>query len=219
MRTKKQYIELMQRYLSGGEVPVDVRKKYHEVIIDHYVGMAFAELVVDVYMANPFADKRSDLDTLTRAYTGNTIEPDSERGDYYVEIPVTSSKILQIPNNMAIRAVFPDGSPDERYYRREMTSNHVYSKLDVSTHITTPRWYVEGDKIRLSSKEDTVNDVTMQIVVQWEEYDDDDYVPMPLSRDMSILMKVVSLLREKPPSDKIIDANKDDDLIIKNTSR
>jgi hypothetical protein len=212
--TKEQTIELVQTYLGGGYAPSDVKKKYRKGILSEYIGIIFDEMLINVFIADTDPNK-SSLNSYVKTYWTNTILTDAASGRFYCLIPyVSSAKLLQIPNNKAIKYV---GTDEERFIYRELDSEDTWSELEVNTMLTIPRWYLEGERIYLSDHidENTYKegeplafvDLVIKAIVPYSEYDNDEDLPAPWGKDSLLFVSVIDLLRRQPPEEEIIDNN------------
>jgi len=208
--TKDGWIYLVQNWLGGGSAPADVKATYRKGIVSEYLGMVFNEAIVQIYI------NTHDLDSLNsycKVYAAKTINNDTELSKKYVSIPCTSTtRILQIPDNKAIRAVFIDTTPKTRCIYRKMDADQVYSDQIVNTYMAEPRWDLLGEKIYFSSHKDVApyavaTTATIKMIVPWSEFSASENIPMPFESNDAIFNAVTNKLRSMPPEDKIIDQN------------
>src|SRR4030066_1463028 len=147
--TKDQWIYLVQNFLGGGSAPSDIRKRYRKGIVSAYIGMVFNEAISLLYQSTKNIDS---LNSYVKVYGTCAISTDSTLSLKYIEIPTTSAdKIMQIPNNMAVREVYLNTSTKTKCIYRPMGAGDVYSGLEVNTYIAEPRWDLLGDRIYFSS--------------------------------------------------------------------
>lgn len=74
MITKRQFIELIQNRLSGGDTPQDVRRLYDREIIARVLNLAFADIVT------------TNSDAASEVAIEYTFEPTSDSSGYYITL-------------------------------------------------------------------------------------------------------------------------------------
>jgi hypothetical protein len=210
MPTRNQLIELCQNKLGGGSATADIKKRYRPGIVDLYLAIAFNDLLVKVFNEDKDPN-HSNLDSYVKIYSPCVINAADATGKKYIDIPTTSTtKLLQIPNNFAIRDIYTfyttSRAPVRCLYRPNGADN-IYSQLEVNTYLEAPRYELTGEKIYFSSHISNVATVRVHMVVPWSEFDWDEFVPFPLQTEMAIFDGVVNRIREDVKKDKIIDAD------------
>ena len=208
--TKDGWVYLVQNFLGGGSAPSDIRKKYRKGIVSEYVGMSFNEAIVQIYLSTHDLDS---LNSYVKVYATCAIVTDTVWAKKYIAIPTTSSsKILQIPDNKAIRSVWLNTTTKTRCMYRKMDADQVYSALEVNTYLAEPRWDLLGEGIYFSSHAgvspyDVVTTATVKQIVPWSEFASDEDIQMPFESNNALFDSVVNKLRSMSPQDKIIDQN------------
>jgi hypothetical protein len=201
---KRQFIELTSRFLSGNTAPADVRRRYHPQIVEKYIEMAYDELIAGVYAADPDPNKAT-LDSYLKSYSDVAITEDTTRSEYYSLIP--TSKLVQLPDNSAIRLISPMGEQGTPYIYRKNNSKRIFTDLEVNSYLNRTKFYVEGGRVWYNAIYGTETTVFMKLIVPFSEFDDNEQVPLPLGKDSPIFDKIISRLQELPPNDMTIDSN------------
>lgn len=208
--TKNGWIYLVQNWLGGGSAPNDIKAKYRSGIVSEYIGMAFNEALTQIYLNTHDLDS---LNSYVKVYSSCAISNDAGLSKKYISVPCTNTKkILQIPDNKAIRTVLIDTSPKTLCLYRKMDADQVYADQIVNSYLAAPRWDLLGERIYFSSHKDVtpydvVTTATVKMVVPWSEFSSSEDIPMPFESNNAIFSTVVDKLRTMPPEDKIIDQN------------
>jgi hypothetical protein len=215
---KYQYRELILNRLGGGSVTADVIEKYRPGVIDYWIGIAFDDMVVRVFQ-NSTNPSLSDLDAYTKLYrVAGTIISLIHAADFtgkkYLQIPTISKRLLQIPNNKAIRQIWtvepytsPATAPRKCLYR-EIGMDAVYNQLEVNTYLPTiPRYEIMGENIYFDGKIGEAMGALIYMVVPYSEFEDTDDLPSPLENNDTILEFVFQKMMSMKPEDKIMDDN------------
>lgn len=211
---KLQWIEIIQNKLGGGSVTADIKEKYRDGVVRIHCGIAFDELILRVFQ-NSINASVSDLDAYSKPFSvGVPTNLDGDTGMLVLPINTITkaSKLLQIPNNKAIRRIIATelhgGNPTLCFYR-DWGMSDVYANLEVTTYLSNPRYSVMGNNIYLSIPISLINLVMLRIlmIVPFSEWDDTEELPAPLENNVTIIEEVCQRLLNMPPEDKIIDDN------------
>lgn len=203
---KYQLIELVGNRLGGGSYSADVREKYRPGVISLVVGELFDDLITRVFQ-NSENPSKSDLDAYTKFYSITSMNAADATGMKYVEIPTTTKKLLQLPNNHAIRQIWTVETTPRKCLYRDLGQRNVYLQLEVGTYLTNPRYEVLGKNIYFDSNIGSVTALTMYLVVPFAEYEDTEDLPAPLENNETIVQQAYQIMLNMPPEDKIEDDN------------
>jgi len=211
---KLQWIELIQNKLGGGSVTADIKEKYRDGVVKIHLGIAFNDLVLRVYQ-NSLNQSISDLDAYCKIYSkGLSPDIDANTGMKYILISTitTSGKLLQIPNNKAIRRIIATelhGATPTICLYRDWGMSDVYGDLEVNGYLTNPRYSVLGNYLYFDGNADLLDLVIFKILmlVPFSEWDDTEELPAPLENNATIIEEVCQRLLNMPPEDKIMDDN------------
>jgi hypothetical protein len=194
--TKGELTELIQRHLAGGEVPADVRGKYHENVIALYLGLAYNTALWNLTKVSKATRKSSSLDQYIKTFDVDKtdIKCDDKSKEFYIETPA------DIPQTMGGQAVRYVGSPvkgSRGWLYRNPTAHDVFNELDVNLVDQSPRYSIDGDRIYIFNILDTnlPECVRVKMLTSFEDYDDDDEIPIPGGQDMSLLPPVIQLMQ------------------------
>lgn len=203
---KYQLIEAVGNRCGGGSYSADVMEKYRPGVIRLVLGNLFDDLVTRVYQ-NSVSPSKSDLDAYTKHYEITSINNADATGMKYVEIPTTTKKLLQLPNNSAIRQIWTTESTPRKCLYRDIAQSNVYLQLEVATYLSNPRYEVMGERIYFDSNIGTATGFRMYLVVPFSEFADDDDLPAPLENNETIIQQAYQIMMNMPPEDKITDDN------------
>lgn len=202
---KLQMIEAVQNKLGGGRATEEIKAQYRSGVIKMHLGIAFNDLIVRVYQ-NSINGSISDLDAYTKVYPIPSIHTsDLYVGKKYIEIPTTTKKLLQLPNNNAIRHIWTTEDPPRECLYRELGMETVYNQLEASAYLTNPRYEVIGDNIYFDSRIGNAVFLVAYLIVPFEEFTDEEDLPAPLENNNTIIEEVYMKMLNTPPEDTIMD--------------
>lgn len=195
--TKGDFVELIQRSLAGGEVPADVRGKYHENIVEKFVDLAFSTFMWELVKASIATRDFTPLDVYTRDYyvAKADIKIDASRGQQYIDLP---APVPQLLGNNAIRYVGAAKEGSRGYLYRNPSSNGVYDELDVNLVDQTTRYSPENGKVYFLNFHTPPASILLKLVTSFDGFDDNDEFPLPGGQDLYIFPQIVELLRGRP---------------------
>lgn len=203
---KYQLIEAVGNRCGGGSYTADVMEKYRPGVIRLVLGNVFDDLITRVYQ-NSISPSKSDLDAYSKLYTISSISAADGTGKKYVEIPTTTKKLLQLPNNAAIRQILTTESTPRKCLYRDMAMSYVYGQLEVDSYLTVPRYDVMGKNIYFDSKIGSATGLKIWLVVPFSEYEDSEDLPAPLENNETVIQQAYQIMMNMPQEDKIIDDN------------
>lgn len=182
---KAKLIELIQHRLSV----IDETIKYDYNIIEAYADLAWQQLIHDTYRKNT-----SNLDFYAKEYKNTSVAIDTDTLRYYSTLP---ANILQLPNRSeGVRHIHTiDGETvefvpvSEDDYRR---SQGLY----VGTLDSTIGYIVRDTRVDYDSNMTALiasADVTMKLVIPFEDYDETDQITIPEGKAMDFMQMVVAM--------------------------
>jgi hypothetical protein len=190
---KDKYIELIQRNLSGGDVPADVKGKYHEKTVALYVELAYNKILWDVVQMSNQLKEWASLEKYTKSYIVTSILRDEVREQYYIETPVP---LMELPFGEAVRYVGPADDESSGFIPRDPRATKVMAGLDVEIVDQTVRYQIEHDKIYFRLMENAPPRLMVKMIVPFGSFDDLDDIAMPGGLDSPVFAQVMKLVRE-----------------------
>jgi hypothetical protein len=192
--TKEQFIELIKGKLTGGNSNPDLSEKYHEGRIELFIGLAFNDVIYQV-----FARNLDDKDLYVRAFTADVIL-DEQFDQYYAVLP---AKVIQLPNNSGIHKVSPV-KENWSFVPINQLSEEIFSELEVHNACKEPSYYFSAEKIFFQYydwKNKHLKKVRLDIIIPFEEYADTDTVVVPAGKESAIIDNVFKMMSEQLPVD------------------
>lgn len=211
---KQQIIELIQRAISGGDAPADLKGRFHPKEIELYVALAFEALF------NGYQSDRNEMaaqmgldawkyDKLTKSYKLD-IEFDNDTEKFYSTLPIN---ILSIVDNTGIRLIHPLKEETTAFFPRHQTDAFLMNGLDVNQFSNMVYYYLEGKTIWYTGSLDcNWKQVRAKLVLKFSEFDDTDDISLPDGKFPILMQMVMQMMQQKNPSDLI-----DDTTPIQNT--
>lgn len=197
--TKLEFTELIVHELTGGNVSFDTMAKYDQRVLEKRISAYFDVAMLNIFLQQKASNDFSSFDTWVKFYKDVAVAYDTERNEYYSDIPACLSSI---PTKIAIREVRSMKNPDGAMPIMEAGANNIFAHLNLGT--PEAMCYVDGNRIYYSNYTGFTK-VGMRLVVSYDSYDDTDQIPMPISFKGTIFDQLVSSLRglQQTPIDKV----------------
>jgi len=197
MIKKIDYIEAVANRVAG-EMTTDYLGSLHERAIETYLGRAFNTSMLQVYRTQRF-----NMDNYAKRYFDISIDYDAGEELYYSMIPASYIQIPRVAGGvwkvqqMKNRSMAFEPMKDNEV---ELTFGQDLNLIDDVIGYT-----VLGMKIYYYGMTAPVAEgtVKMDLIIPFEEYDYEDYVPIPSGTDMDIMGMTLNMLQGKPMSDQI----------------
>ena len=183
-------------------VHIRLNERFHKKTIEYNIGRAWNQLMYDTFRKNP-----DDLDLYAKQYTAS-VSDDATTAAEYITMPAA---FVQLPDDEHIRRISPLQDTTNVFDPVSIASQSRFNNLDVSLISERPTTYivkhnrVEFDDLAADVK---AAGVLIDLVVAFEEYDDDDNVNIPSGKDETLINLVTQFLENTQP-DNIIDNDND----------
>lgn len=197
--TKEQLIELVTTKLSGGNKTPDQMGKYHPLVIEKYIEMAFNQIYYDTFRKN-----LSDLDIYAIAYDNVDVLFDSIRSVYYSNFP---AQLVQLPNNAMIRKVSYQQDQSNEIVPVHDNSRDVFAGLEVGDVDMTSSYSVTGERIEFIDYIEDFDKVLIKAIPTFSELDDTTNIYIPSGKDLDFFNIVAQMTEVVKPEDVINDNN------------
>lgn len=168
---KGQLIELLESDMVGGNPTPDTLGKAHPERISLRAAYAYERLLLEVYQSVKRSKDFRVFDTLTKKYTADVKCEDY----YYSEIPAS---FVAIPNTIAIRNVTTD-----RTNQISLVDGSSIPNIDgciIGSVSDTINAYFRHNKLIYHRMDESIKKVNMDIVVSFDEYEDNEHIPVPV---------------------------------------
>lgn len=196
---KKQFIELVQHELSGGNMSPEMIAKYDERVLAKRISNYYDSALLGIWLQMKASGDFSPFDSWSKFYPNVTVQLDSTRNEYYSVLPSTLSAIP-----VAIRKIRPMKDAVADLIPMSFGANTIFNGLDTGTPERS--YYLEGQKV-FYINHDGFEYVGMSLVVPFDEYLDDDMLPIPITMKGTLFDLLIQSLRgvQATPIDKIND--------------
>jgi len=193
--TKAEYRSLIKNLLAK----IDKENKYHEMVIDHAVDHALAQIYWEVWKQNP-----PELDNYTKEYgvsTAITVTQNATTTIYestipevYIPMPDKASGIRHIFTLEQGGIVFVPMSQTEIDYVPNTLVGELTDRIGYA---------VKNEKVEYWNMNAVVAaaGVRMEILIPFTAYEDDDVVKLPFGINEEILQLVLVYLKDLPEVD------------------
>lgn len=175
---KQEFIELIQDRLAGGDVPMDVRGKYHPRVIEEWVANAIKFLI----HSNRNNFSAPDISSLVQPYSVSVSEVAGVYEGTLSPMPMGGLETIYTvidSNGVMVPLVKPGAQAEIMSFLKKCSC----------------RARVEGNKIRF--EENPGESVTVNMIPSIEDMDDDQAFNLPGDYGIRIIDMIVSYLREK----------------------
>lgn len=192
MATKEQWIELLNLKLSGGDAPAQIQGKYSPQEIEHYLTMAFSDVLVAAWVQDP-----SMLNDYIK--TKNLpVKFDASRNERYIDI---YEDVLPLPNNSGVVQIKNPLNPNMQFDLLDINSPAVFTMLEVSIVNNVPGYYIEGQKAYFDSNlPPIVSNVLLKYITSFGGLSDTDEVIVPGGNNQPVFERVFQLMIKSIPS-------------------
>lgn len=185
---KDEFIKLIQISLNGGTPPADSQGKFHDVVIEKHVGMAYNEVVSQI-------KDRKVLDQFVVVYRNQPVLIDSELNLRYINLPVPLINTVQ---GSAVRYISPMKDQTTSIFIRPNHSQATYRHLPVSYMFSTRgAARVEGDRIYFDGLDENIDEVLLKILPSFESISEDDEFEMPGGKDSVMFRLILEQLQQQ----------------------
>lgn len=192
---KKEFIELIQENLSGGELTEDLLGKYHPELISRYCEVAFNDILWELSRMSHQMKDTTPLDPFTKDFSF-TLQKD-EIGRDYIAI---DKSIGQLTFNQAVRLVYPyvEDGENNPYIYRSPAAHGIYSNSQVETVNQTPRWSIQNNRIIFKCMTNPApSKVAVKLVSVWQNFEDNDEINIPAGQGSQFMERVKQVIREQ----------------------
>ena len=201
--TKEEWIELIKDAVNGGDAPDERVRRFHPVIIEKTIEVAFTQFLCQPDMGNNMKTVAEwKLDSLTKVYP---LTVQCKGGKNYIELP-KSMAIMK--NQQHIRKISNDKDTSAVFVPRSISGSIIFGDLcinDVSNSIPYTvvgnRMYFDADGIKEKQS------LTLFLVMNFSAFDYDEEVNIPGEYQQAVFLGVRQLLSNRPPEDNINDNN------------
>jgi hypothetical protein len=194
---------LMQSRL--GDV-ADQLPKFAEQEVSGFLTIAYNAVMYALCLNAISNDDFSQLDQYTHAYPKVKIRFDQERDEFFSDIPAA---IVHLPKNRGIRRISPMKDASSAFIPRDNGNEDMLVGLEGVNVDPRPRYYIEGKQVRYPRKfmveEMAKAGVLMRLIIQFDEFDEDDELPLPAGKGIEIVQEVIQMLIGKSDPKKVED--------------
>ncbi len=191
--TKRQFVELIQDRLSGGDMPDDMKGKMHPRVIEEWLGLALIEILSDLEDKDSKSGHGFSAASLIQSYPVDVLEVN---GRFTVDLPY---KLLS--GHDSFYGFFPceDGMP--LGLRRKGGENTALNYLKGDCAVTL---YIEGNRLVFSGNP-KVETGTVQMLPSMDSMKADDDLVVPKGVGRAIAEYTVNMMLGKlnQPEDEL----------------
>lgn len=207
MPKKIEILEMILHTLNGGDSMSDQQGRYHPSMVNEVIGEAYRNIIA----ANINSGGKPNnfmLDGFTKTYTDIPVAYDSEREEYYAELPVD---IMVLPYQKGVRFITPAHDQSYQFVPRSNNASVVFAELEVNDCDTVPKFYYEKGKVYFKFYGTVFEKVLMKLCPSFQALDDFDEIEMPtiVTRDglLTLHDSVVRRFLTMPAQDLTNNAN------------
>lgn len=201
MIKKKALIELVRHRVTG-EYEAKQMGKVGDQMLAYYIGRAFNSLLIEVFRQN-----MANFDPYTKTYLSIDIEKESLTDIYYSELP---APVIQLPRiGDGIMRISGMKSKSVEFVPMSNGQLQNIDGLEIDLIDDVMGYVFKNGRIEYYGMTSTIADdtVKVELVIPFEEYEEDDYVQIPTGSDEALIRRVIELLIGIPDADKINDGN------------
>lgn len=204
--TKQEWIELLQDSLNGGDTPDERVRRFHPVIIEKNISIAFTAFLTQPDMNDNMRSIASwKLDALTKPYKIK-IEKDSTTERQFIPLP---PGIVFMKNNSQIREIVNVKDKSLVYVHRSISSSRIFGDLQIKDVSNAVPYMLVGNKMYFDPicefKEG--EEMVVYLVMDFSSFEREEEVNIPGEYEVMVLKGVRELLSGRPVEDNINDNN------------
>lgn len=182
---KDQFIELVKISLSGGTPPQEYQGKFHDVVIEKHLEMAFNEVVSNIQdpsVIDQFCVVHRDVPVLT----------DEGLGLKYSDLP---SSVLNTIYFRGLRLISPMKDQTNVFFIRKNNSTSVMNRLQSNDVAFSNTARLEGPKrVYYDRISNDIDKVLIKMVSTFSEIASDDDIEMPGGKDGIVFRMVMEAM-------------------------
>lgn len=160
---KPEFIELVKIALNGGTPPSKSEGKFHDVVIEKHIGLAYSSVVGQIQ--DPFM-----LDGFVFTFRNIPVEYDEDVDMKY------SNLLAPVMNTVyftGLRQVSPMKNQNISFFIRKSGSQPVWSNMEVSQVFTENALHIEGDRIYFQQINDEYQKLLVRQILPFDKLSDD----------------------------------------------
>lgn len=196
--TIKEAISLIKDRLTS-EMSEDQSGSFHNEIIKKWFLLAYEKELQAVIEEAESKNNNSLLDLYVKTYMPIDVYFDTDRNESYIFMPV---RLFQFRRFNGIRLICPTKDQSFAFLMRANNSSFVYSNLEVDFVSNRPRYYIESRKVFFSNMDDNITKVMIKCIPSVDELNDQEDIPMPAGRGLSIITNAINMMLNRPKADQ-----------------
>lgn len=189
---KDQFIELVKISLSGGTPPQEYQGKFHNVVIEKHIEMAFNEVVSNI-------QDPSIIDQFCVIHRNVPVLIDEDLGLKYSDLP---SSVLNTVYFRGLRLISPMKDQTNVFFIRKNNSTPVMNRLQSNDAVYSNTARLEGPKrVYYDRISGSIDEVLIKMVSTFSEIASDDDIEMPGGKDgivFRMVMEAMSVQMQTP---------------------
>lgn len=179
---KDEFIELIKISLSGGTPPQEYEGKFHNVVIEKHIEMAFNEVVSAI-------QDPSVIDQFCIIHRNVPVLFDEELDLKYSDLPAS---VLNTIHFRGIRLISPMKDQENAFFIRKNNSTSVMNRLQSNTAVRSNTARLEGPKrVYYDRIAQGIDKVLIKMVTTFSEIASDDDIEMPGGKDSAVFQMVL----------------------------
>lgn len=195
---KAELIDLVKRNLGGGDMPAELKSRFHPNEISKYIEMVYDDIFDAICKEGIKYGDYSALDNYLNTYIFAT-KYDSVREQYYI---VLDPQPVPLPNNLGIRQVSPPKDQTFAFALVDDSSASVWDALESDYVSDVAGYSPEGNNIYFDNKYPRgLENVMVKQLVPFSSLRDNDSVFVPGGNNTLMFQKVLALMLNKPMPD------------------
>lgn len=173
---KKQLVELGQESLAGGDVPAELRGKYHQAVVEKFLEMAWEDILQNLFLTVGL--DRMLFDSFAKPFKCFVLN-DTDRGERYINLPI--QLIPLTPKQAAIRSISMYRGQNVAFAPIQNTSLPMWGEMEAMRIDDTVAYYLEGQKIFFPGPNQPPIDgeLMLKLICPFSAFEDDDQVSVP----------------------------------------
>jgi hypothetical protein len=172
---------------------VDKTSKYHDEIIDHWISMAFNQILGQL-----FRKGTANWDLYTKRYNGVVVAQDPITDIYYSEFPAPIIQTIDVAEG--VRRINTTKGRGLQFAPVSGDNIQILDDLDVNLVDDVIGYRVFADRVEYWGNPGVAT-VRMELVIPFTAYEEMDDVKIPGGSDAQLIEVVLQFVQGTPPKD------------------
>lgn len=199
MPTKEVFIEQVRQGIIAGDATAEKKDYLHPDVLNVFISDAITDVYWAIFKQNP-----TELDFYGRNFNSVVIKCDTISNTYYCDLP---KPVIQFPNGEGVRQV-GELRGRLKFSRTDLNKGSLMGDMLIGKMKKDVGFILTNNRIEFVDFDEYVgvNEVFLNIVIPFSEYEDEDWISLPAGKELDIINMVKGIIIQRLSDDKQNDA-------------